>query len=158
MLEMESYKTFTINGKTFFCYDESEGFTLEIDRRRYHIYEDGGTQIDVVNGDGREYFGKIAETWIGDEEEAAKFICNNIPSLIGNQQKMKWFCCPDYETKRSTFGWYFYQSISKLRNDDVELSPAPWVHAEDLAKRTSFFFTSRDIASREIQTEIEKLK
>jgi hypothetical protein len=78
--------------------------------------------------------------------------------LIENRQKMKWFCCPDYETKCSTFGWYFYQSISKLHNDDVELSPAPWVHAEDLAKRTSFFFTSRDIASREIQMEIEKLK
>jgi hypothetical protein len=74
MLEMEAYKTFEIDGKMIFCYDESEGFTLGIDGKRYHVYEDNGTQVDVINGDGREYFGKIADTWTGDEEEAAKAI------------------------------------------------------------------------------------
>jgi hypothetical protein len=74
MLEMEAYKTFTVNDKTIFCYDESEGFTLGIGKKRYHVYEDGGTQVDVINGDGREYFGKIADAWIGDEYKAAKAI------------------------------------------------------------------------------------
>jgi hypothetical protein len=71
---MEAYKTFEINNKKVSCYDESEGFTLGIDGKRYHVYEDGGTQVDLVCGDDREYFDKISDTWVDDEEEAAKAI------------------------------------------------------------------------------------
>lgn len=71
---MGAYKTFEINNKKVSCYDESEGYTLGIDGKRYHVYEDHGTQVDVINDGNREYFGKISDTWMGDEEEAAKAI------------------------------------------------------------------------------------
>lgn len=70
------YKVITVNGKQVNCIDETDGFSLEIDEQKYHVYadEDGSTHIDLIMGNEREYIGKVNDFWSGDEEEAAKFI------------------------------------------------------------------------------------
>lgn len=72
----EIYKIITVNGKQVKCIDEIDGFSLEIDGQKYHVYvdADGNTNVDQVMGDEREYIGMINDLWTGDEEEAAKFI------------------------------------------------------------------------------------
>lgn len=72
----EVYKVITVNGKQVKCIDEIDGFSLEIDGQRYHVYvdADGNTNVDHVMGDEREYLGMINDLWTGDEEEAARFI------------------------------------------------------------------------------------
>lgn len=76
----EAYKTFKINDKRVFCYDESDGFTLEIGEKSYYVYYDNGTQVELVSDGsrgGREYVGKISDEWTGDEKEAAAKILGN---------------------------------------------------------------------------------
>jgi hypothetical protein len=72
----EVHKVITVNDKQVNCIDEIDGFSLEIDGQKYHVYadEDGSTHVDLVVGDEREYIGKVNDQWTGDEEEAAKFI------------------------------------------------------------------------------------
>jgi len=77
----EIYKIITVNGKQVKCIDQIDGFSLEIDGSRYHVYgdEDNSTHVDlIVSDDGffneREYIGQVNESWTGDEEEAARFI------------------------------------------------------------------------------------
>ena len=71
----EVHKVITVNGKQVNCIDEIDGFSLEIDGQKYHVYdEDGSTHVDLVVGDEREYIGKVNDKWTGDEEEAAIFI------------------------------------------------------------------------------------
>ena len=71
----EIYKVLMVNGEEVLCIDTTDGFILEIDGSRYHVYadEDGGTHVDLVM-DEREYLGKVNDQWTGDEEEAARFI------------------------------------------------------------------------------------
>lgn len=74
----EVYKAITVNGKQVKCIDQIDGFSLEINGQKYHVYadEDGSTHVDQVMGDEREYIGKVNDQWTGDEEEAAGFILN----------------------------------------------------------------------------------
>lgn len=59
-------------------YDESEGFSAKFPSGNlYHVYEDGGTQVDLVKKGEREYIGKINDDWTGDEKEAARWIAAN---------------------------------------------------------------------------------
>lgn len=76
----EVYKVITVNGKQVKCIDQIDGFSLEIDGSRYHVYadEDGSIHVDLVMDDDkffneREYIGKIDDGTV-DEEKAARFI------------------------------------------------------------------------------------
>jgi len=72
----EIYKIIAVNGKQVNCIDEIDGFSLEIDGQKYHVYadEDGSTHVDLVVDAEREYIGKVNDKWTADEEEAALFI------------------------------------------------------------------------------------
>ena len=72
----EVYKVLMVDGEKVLCIDTTEGFILEIADCRYHVYgEDDGTYIDMLTDDGgREYIGKVNESWTGDEEEALEYI------------------------------------------------------------------------------------
>ena len=71
----EIYKVLMVDDKKVLCIDEIDGFSLEIDGSRYHVYadEDGSTHVDLIMSNEREYIGKI-DDGIADEEKAAKFI------------------------------------------------------------------------------------
>ena len=72
----EVYKVLMVGNKKVVCIDTTDGFILEIDGQKYHVYadEDGSTHVDLVGDDGKEYIGKVNDQWTGDEEEAARFI------------------------------------------------------------------------------------
>ena len=73
----EIYKIIAVNSKQVKCIDEIDGFSLEIDGQKYHVYADGdgSTHVDmIINGEKEDYIGKVNDQWTGDEEEAARFI------------------------------------------------------------------------------------
>ena len=72
----EVYKVLMVDGEKVVCIDTTDGFILEIDGQKYHVYadEDNSAHVDQILGDEREYIGKVNDFWTGDEEEAARFI------------------------------------------------------------------------------------
>lgn len=76
----EIYKVITVDDKQVYCIDQIDGFSLEIDGSRYHVYADEeGSHVDLVLDSEfiwgeREYIGKIDDDGTADEEKAARFI------------------------------------------------------------------------------------